>query len=60
MSSRRKPSGAKERLYTFDVSFSFRMQFTFAEKEVQHVYDYLAGSEYSNKVNDVATQLLDL
>ena len=35
MTSRRKPPGAKERLYTFDVSFSFSMQFTFTEKEVQ-------------------------
>ena len=29
-------------------------------KAVQQVYDYLASNEYSNKMNDVATQLLDL
>jgi len=29
-------------------------------KAVQQVYDYLSSNEYSNKMNDVATQLLDL
>jgi hypothetical protein len=29
-------------------------------KAVQQVYDYLSGTEYSNKMNDVAAQLLDL
>lgn len=29
-------------------------------KAVQKVYDYLASNEYSNKVNDMANQLMDL
>jgi len=29
-------------------------------KAVQKVYDYLSSNEYSNKVNDVASQILDL
>jgi hypothetical protein len=29
-------------------------------KAVQKVYDYLSSTEYSNKVNDVANQILDL
>lgn len=30
------------------------------QKAVQKVYDYLSGSEYNNKMNDVAGQLIDL
>lgn len=30
------------------------------QKAVQKVYDYLSSSEYSNKMNDVASQLIDL
>jgi len=30
------------------------------EKAVQRVYDYLSSSEYNNKMNDVAGQLIDL
>lgn len=30
------------------------------QKAVQRVYDYLSGSDYNNKVNDVASQLMDL
>ncbi len=30
------------------------------QKAVQKVYDYLSGSEYNNKMNDVANQLVDL
>lgn len=37
-----------------------RMSNEAKEKAVQQVYDYLSSNEYANKVNDVATQLLDL
>ncbi|MGA2171557.1 MAG: DUF2130 domain-containing protein [Sedimentisphaerales bacterium] len=37
-----------------------RMSNEAKEKAVQQVYDYLSSKEYANKVNDVATQLLDL
>ena len=30
------------------------------QKAVQRVYDYLSSSEYNNKMNDVASQLIDL
>ena len=30
------------------------------QKAVQRVYDYLSGSEYNNKMNDSANQLMDL
>lgn len=30
------------------------------QKAVQRVYDYLSGAEYNNKMNDVASQLIDL
>lgn len=30
------------------------------QKAVQRVYDYLSSSEYNNKMNDVANQLIDL
>lgn len=30
------------------------------EKAVQKVYDYLSGNEYNNKMNDVASQLVEL
>ncbi|OGU40722.1 MAG: hypothetical protein A2315_12635 [Ignavibacteria bacterium RIFOXYB2_FULL_35_12] len=30
------------------------------QKAVQQVYDYLSSSEYNNKMNDVANQLIDL
>ena len=30
------------------------------QKAVQKVYDYLSSSEYNNKINDVASQLIDL
>lgn len=30
------------------------------QKAVQRVYDYLSSSEYNNKMNDVASQLVDL
>lgn len=30
------------------------------QKAVQKVYDYLSGSEYNNKINDVATHLMEL
>jgi len=37
-----------------------RMSNEAKEKAVQQIYDYLSSNEYANKVNDVATQLLDL
>ena len=37
-----------------------RMSNEAKEKAVQQVYDYLSSNEYANKVNDIATQLLDL
>lgn len=30
------------------------------QKAVERVYDYLSSSEYNNKMNDVASQLIDL
>lgn len=30
------------------------------QKAVQRVYDFLSSAEYNNKINDVATQLIDL
>ena len=30
------------------------------QKAVQKVYDFLASAEYNNKINDIATQLIDL
>jgi hypothetical protein len=35
MKSQKHAAGKEERLYAFHVSFSFNMQFTFTEKEVQ-------------------------
>jgi hypothetical protein len=40
--------------------FTLRLSNEAKSRAVQQVYDYLSSNEYSNKVNDVANQLLDL
>ncbi len=40
--------------------FMLRLSNEAKSKAVQQVYDYLSSNEYSNKVNDLASQLLDL
>ncbi len=40
--------------------FMLRLSNEAKSKAVQKVYDYLSSNEYSNKVNDISNQLLDL
>lgn len=40
--------------------FMLRLSNEAKSKAVQQVYDYLSSTEYSNKVNDLASQLMDL
>lgn len=40
--------------------FMLRLSNEAKSKAVQQVYDYLSSTEYSNKVNDLASQLIDL